>query len=67
MLAGAPVNLLGQIPMSVALREGSDAGMPVAISHPDDVAAVSILAIAEVFAKTPIGLANRKLGLRVEK
>jgi len=66
-LANAPVALLGQIPMSVALREGSDAGMPVVISNPQDAAAASILEIAEGFAKSPIGLANRKLSLRVEK
>jgi len=67
ILANEPVKLLGQIPMSVALRAGSDAGIPIVSSNPQDAAAASILAISDLFARTPIGLANRKLGLRVEK
>jgi len=44
---GDAVPVLGQIPISVALREGSDAGEPVVVSAPEDAAARAIVAIAE--------------------
>ena len=40
------VPLLGEVPLEAALREGSDSGEPVFISHPDDAAARAIAAIA---------------------
>jgi ATP-binding protein involved in chromosome partitioning len=40
------VPLLGSIPLSVALREGGDAGIPVCLSHPDDPAALALDNIA---------------------
>lgn len=48
-----PVPLLASIPISVALREGGDAGEPVVLSHPDDPAAAAILAVAELLAPSP--------------
>ncbi|MBB5633845.1 ATP-binding protein involved in chromosome partitioning [Cryobacterium mesophilum] len=42
------VPLLMSIPLSLALREGGDAGDPVVLSHPDDPAARAILALADV-------------------
>ncbi len=47
------VPLLASIPISIALREGGDAGLPVVLSHPDDPAAVAILAVADLLAATP--------------
>ena len=43
---GAPVPLLGQIPIDIRLREGGDDGMPVVLSEPDSPAAVALRAIA---------------------
>lgn len=59
----APVELLGQIPIDVALREGGDIGLPIVLSHPDSPAAASLLAIAEKLAVRPRGLAGLKLGV----
>lgn len=41
------VPLLASIPLSLALREGGDAGEPVVLSHPEDPAAAAILALAD--------------------
>lgn len=41
-----PVPLLASIPLSVALREGGDAGAPVVLAAPGDPAAVAIQAAA---------------------
>jgi len=62
---GAPVPLLGQVPMDVALREGGDAGLPVVLSHPDSPAAVALRDVARGLARRPRGLAGRSLGVSV--
>ena len=62
-LSGQPVEVLGQIPMSVALREGSDIGEPVVLSNESDVASVQLLKVAKIIASEPIGLAGRRLKL----
>ena len=62
---GEPVPVLGQIPISVALREGSDAGEPVVVGSPDDAAALAIVAISEALASTPQGLAGKRLRLNL--
>ena len=59
------VELLASIPLSVALREDGDTGVPVVLAHPTDPAAVAILAVAEQLASRPRGLAGKPLGLRV--
>ncbi|HEU4849416.1 MAG TPA: P-loop NTPase [Terrimesophilobacter sp.] len=41
------VSLLASIPLSLALREGGDAGEPVVLSHPEDSGAAAILALAQ--------------------
>lgn len=58
-----PVELLGSVPLSVALRSGGDTGEPLVLSHPDDPAALAIRSIAEKIATRGRGLAGRKLGL----
>ena len=45
-LAGTEVALLAQVPISVGLREGSDTGLPIIISNPDDPASQAITQIA---------------------
>lgn len=60
---GAPVELLGQIPLDVSLREGSDSGSPVVLEHPDSPAAVALRGIAKGLATRSRGLAGRSLGL----
>ncbi|HYO86371.1 MAG TPA: P-loop NTPase [Dermatophilaceae bacterium] len=62
-IIGAPVPLLGQIPIDTRLREGSDSGVPVVLSHPDSVAATALDAIATSLAQRSRGLAGRTLGL----
>jgi ATP-binding protein involved in chromosome partitioning len=57
------VDVLATIPLSVALREGGDAGVPVVLSQPSDPAAVAILALAAELATRPRGLAGKPLGL----
>jgi len=60
---GAPVPLLGQIPLDTRLREGGDAGMPIVLSDPDSPSAVVLKAIASGLSTRARGLAGRSLGL----
>ena len=64
-LAGTEVALLAQVPISVGLREGSDTGLPIIISNPDDPASQAITQIANALEKDPRGLVKKKLGLSV--
>lgn len=47
---GVPV--LARVPLSVALREGGDAGAPVVAAEPTDPAAAAIIALAEALRGT---------------
>jgi len=60
-----PVTVLTAIPLSLALRQGGDAGLPFVLSHPNDPAARAITALATNLADRSRGLAGRKLGLSV--
>jgi ATP-binding protein involved in chromosome partitioning len=60
---GAPVPLLGQIPLDVRLREGGDGGAPVVLSAPDAPAAVALRAVARQLGRRARGLSGRSLGL----
>ena len=60
---GAPVPLLGQVPIDVTLREGGDSGTPVVLSDPDSPAAVVLRGIARQLSRRARGLAGRSLGL----
>ena len=62
-IAGSPVSVLGQIPLSVALREGSDAGRPIVLTSPNDPAASVIIQVAKKLAETKLGLAGKRLGI----
>jgi ATP-binding protein involved in chromosome partitioning len=60
---GAPVQLLGQIPLDTRLREGGDNGTPVVLGDPDSAAAVALRGIARGLGTRARGLAGRSLGL----
>ena len=60
---GAPVPLLGQIPLDTTLRIGSDQGMPVVLSDSTSPAAVALRGIARELGTRSRGLAGRSLGL----
>ncbi|WP_040155691.1 Mrp/NBP35 family ATP-binding protein [Mobilicoccus massiliensis] len=62
-IVGTDIPLLGQIPLDVSLREGSDTGSPVVNSNPDGPAGVALRGIAKGLATRARGLAGRKLGL----
>lgn len=64
-LQGSPVPVLGQIPISVPLRQGSDSGEPVVIGAPNDAAATALLQVAQQLANDPLGLSGKKLKLSV--
>ncbi|HWL37401.1 MAG TPA: P-loop NTPase [Frankiaceae bacterium] len=60
---GAPVPLLGQVPIDVRLREGGDAGVPLVLSDPDAPASKELRRVAEQLGTRSRGLAGRSLGL----
>ncbi len=60
-----PVPLLASIPLSVALRAGGDAGIPIVLSDPDDPAAQVIRAVAGRLATRGRSLAGRRLGVTI--
>jgi ATP-binding protein involved in chromosome partitioning len=62
-LSGTAVPLLGQIPISVPLREGSDSGNPLLGTNSPDPAADAIEQIAGAIAGAGRDLAGRKLPL----
>ncbi|NVM95339.1 Mrp/NBP35 family ATP-binding protein [Arthrobacter wenxiniae] len=59
----APVELLGQIPLDVALREGGDIGAPIVLANPESPGAAALLDIAGKLAVRPRGLAGLPLGV----
>jgi ATP-binding protein involved in chromosome partitioning len=62
-ITGAPVPLLGQVPLDVRLREGGDAGVPLVLGEPDSPAALALRKIADELGARGRGLAGRQLGL----
>jgi ATP-binding protein involved in chromosome partitioning len=61
----SPVELLASVPLSLALREGGDAGEPVVVGRPGDPAAEAIETLAARLASQGRGLAGRRLGVTV--
>jgi ATP-binding protein involved in chromosome partitioning len=61
-ITGAEVPLLGQVPIELKLREGSDTGVPLVLSEPDSAAGQQLTAIAKTLTRAR-GLAGRQLGL----
>jgi len=62
-ITGAPVPLLGEIPIDTRLREAGDNGVPLVISAPDSPAALELRKIADQIAGRSRSLAGRQLGL----
>src|SRR5882757_5538933 len=62
-VTGAPVPLLGQVPIDVRLREGGDEGIPLVLADPGTAAAQQLAGIANSMANRSRGLAGRQLGL----
>jgi ATP-binding protein involved in chromosome partitioning len=62
-LSGAPVPLLGQVPIDVRLREGGDAGVPLVLGDPASPAALALRKIADELGTRSRGLAGRSLGI----
>jgi ATP-binding protein involved in chromosome partitioning len=63
-IIGAPVPLLGQVPLDTRVRESGDAGRPIVLDTPDAPAAKAIIAIADGLAVRRESLAGKPLGLR---
>jgi ATP-binding protein involved in chromosome partitioning len=62
-VTGAPVPLLGKVPIDVRLREGGDQGVPLVLSSPESAAAQQLTEIAATLSSRSRGLAGRRLGL----
>jgi ATP-binding protein involved in chromosome partitioning len=62
-VVGAPVPLLGQVPIDIRLREAGDSGAPLVASDPDSPAARELIRIAGLLAGRSRGLSGRQLGL----
>jgi ATP-binding protein involved in chromosome partitioning len=62
-LTGAPVPLLGEIPIDTRLRQAGDTGVPLVLSAPDSPAALELQKIADQLASKSRSLAGRQLGL----
>jgi ATP-binding protein involved in chromosome partitioning len=62
-ITGAPVPLLGQVPIDLRLREGGDAGIPLVLGEPDSPAGLALRKIADGLASRGRGLAGRPLSL----
>jgi ATP-binding protein involved in chromosome partitioning len=62
-MVGAPVPLLGQVPLDPRVRETGDAGMPIVLSDPSAPAAIALTAISDRLAVRRETLAGRPLGL----
>ena len=60
---GAPVPLLGQIPLEPRLRECSDAGTPIVLAEPDSPAATALREVAERLTTRSRGLAGMSLSI----
>ncbi|WP_147918327.1 Mrp/NBP35 family ATP-binding protein [Ruania zhangjianzhongii] len=60
---GAEVPLLGQVPLEVALREGSDSGHPLVSTDSTSVAAEVLRSVAGTLGHRSRGLAGRKLAI----
>ncbi|SJN30011.1 Mrp protein homolog [Microbacterium esteraromaticum] len=62
---GFDVPLLASVPLSTALRQGGDSGVPVVLGDPTDAAAQEIIDLARTIAHHGRGLAGRSLPLRL--
>ncbi|MDT5037786.1 MAG: ATP-binding protein involved in chromosome partitioning [Micromonosporaceae bacterium] len=63
-LTGAPVPLLGQIPLDTRIREAGDAGRPIVLDDTDSPAARALIAVADRLAVRRESLVGKPLSLR---
>lgn len=64
---GHDVPVLGRVGLDPALREGSDQGVPLVVSHPDSPTAMALKGVARSLVRKPRGLTGMKLPLSVAK
>jgi len=62
-ILGTPVPLLGQVPLDVPMREGSDSGVPVVLTEDAGTAAPVLRDVARSLSHRARGLAGRKLAI----
>lgn len=62
-ILGYRVNVLGQIPMDVRLREGGDAGMPIVLSEPESSVAKTFGSIVDQLLQQRQSLVGQSLGI----
>jgi ATP-binding protein involved in chromosome partitioning len=62
-LVGAPVPLLGSVPIDPRLREGGDAGVPIVLADPSSPAAIALSDIATELSGRTRSLVGRPLSL----
>ncbi|MEN9753491.1 MAG: hypothetical protein RL670_1182 [Actinomycetota bacterium] len=62
-LTEKPVELIGQVPIDVELRIGSDSASPIVLSHPDSPAALALKAITDKIVASREPLAGKRLPL----
>jgi ATP-binding protein involved in chromosome partitioning len=63
-ITGAPVPLLGQVPLDTRVRETGDAGTPIVLAWPDSPAAQALLDVAKRLSVRRESLIGKPLGLR---
>jgi ATP-binding protein involved in chromosome partitioning len=63
-LTGAPVPLLGQIPLDTRVREAGDAGRPIVLDAAESPAAKALIAVADRLAVRRESLVGKPLSLR---
>jgi ATP-binding protein involved in chromosome partitioning len=64
---GTTVELLAQVPLEPAVREGGDAGTPIVLSDPDSPAALALASVATRLSHRQRWLAGRSLGLTPQR
>jgi ATP-binding protein involved in chromosome partitioning len=60
---GAPVPLLGQVPLEPQLRECGDSGTPIVLADPESASAQALRAVAEKLTVRSRGLAGMSLNI----
>jgi ATP-binding protein involved in chromosome partitioning len=60
---GAPVPLLGQVPLEPRLRECGDAGTPIVLADPESASARALAGVADSLATRARGLAGMSLNI----
>ncbi|HYN96325.1 MAG TPA: Mrp/NBP35 family ATP-binding protein [Pilimelia sp.] len=63
-VVGAPVPLLGQVPLDTRVREAGDSGVPIVLAEPDAPAARELMRVADRLAIRRESLVGKPLGLR---